>query len=215
MQNNAAARATLQQLNAYSATLPQELSTEIDNYCAINNIYLNSLTNGLIDTSVLTVHKEELLDAALSESWLYSAQAKALYSYLTDTLFPEYTPLPEDVLELRKSEAKQDISDIFSPVLKVYPNPNNGLLFIEYDFDKNYEAGYDILFEAIGKNRAESCEKGFVNIYTIEGKLVKTENLENKKGLKTIDMVSLPNGMYILEIADCYGNNISEKINKE
>ncbi|MDR2009046.1 MAG: hypothetical protein LBQ22_01010, partial [Bacteroidales bacterium] len=215
MQDYISAGSTLQQLSTYSATLPPELSVEVDNYCSVNNIYLNSLNDGLIDTSLLVLHKEELLEAALSGSWLYSAQAKTLYSYLTDTIFPEYTPLPEDITEPRKLEIKQDIPDMFRPVLKVYPNPNKGFLFIEYDFGRNYEPGYDILFEATGKIRTESCNKGNINIYTIEGRLVKTGDLENEKGLKTMDISSLPDAIYILEISDCYGNSSSEKITKQ
>ncbi|NLA23521.1 MAG: T9SS type A sorting domain-containing protein, partial [Bacteroidales bacterium] len=167
------------------------------------------------DTAVLTLHKDKLLEAALSESWLYSAQAKTLYSYLTDTVFLEYTPLPEDVFEIRKQTEKVDISDLFNPKLKVYPNPSLGLVFIEYDFRQNYEPGYDILFETIGKVRSESCNKGMVNIYSIEGKLLQTQELKNEKGLKTIDISSLPSGTYILEISDCYENKTSEKITKQ
>ncbi len=188
-----------------------ELSEEIDN----NNIYLDALINGVADTAILSLHKDELLEAAVSESWLYSAQAKALYSYLTDTVFPEYTPLPEDVPEERTVNAKADISNMFNPVLKVYPNPSKGLIFIEYDFGNSYEAGYDILFEAIGKARSQSCGKGMISIYTLDGKLLQSEELKAEKGLKSIDISYLTNGIYILEIADCYGNKNSEKITKQ
>jgi hypothetical protein len=209
------ARGTLQQLRTYSVSLESELSEEIDNFCAINNIYLDALANGTVDTAVLSLHKEKILEAALSESWLYSATAKTLYSYLTDTLFSEYTPLPEDVPEEKTVKAKADISGMFNPVLKVYPNPSKGLVFIEYDFGKSCEAGYDILFEAVGKVRSQSCDKGMVNIYTVDGKLLKSEDLEAEKGLKHIDIGSLPNGVYILEVSDCYGNASSEKITKQ
>ncbi|NLA23919.1 MAG: hypothetical protein GX879_03030, partial [Bacteroidales bacterium] len=48
------ARASLQELRTLAIEIDEELAEEIERYCDINTIYLNSLKDNLIDTAVLT-----------------------------------------------------------------------------------------------------------------------------------------------------------------
>ncbi|MDL2262224.1 T9SS type A sorting domain-containing protein [Bacteroidales bacterium OttesenSCG-928-I21] len=215
--DTSAAQKTLSELMIYASTLESGMRNEINNYCDISSIYLNSIDNGIIDTAVLALSKETLLDAAISGSWMYSAQAQDLYSYLTDTVFWEPTPLPEEVPEElpEKRNTKTDISELFAPVFKIYPNPTNGMLFMEYDPENNYGPGYELLLKAIGKEYAGNCSNISVNISSMEGKILKNIEFEDGKTIKTIDINNFSNGIYIIEITDCYGNKTSKKITKQ
>jgi hypothetical protein len=202
-------------LRNYSSGLSGDISREIGTYCFIGDIYLNSVDENGVDTAYIENYREQIYEAIYDISPLYSAQAEILYSYISDTIFAEYTPLPEDITITRNAERIAKPSDLFKPELNIYPNPTKGFIFIEYSFERNYEAGYELLFEAMGKYREENCNKGYVNIYSVEGKILRSLELENGKGSKTVDISNLPDGIYVLEINDCYGNKTSEKITKQ
>lgn len=74
------------------------------------------------------------------------------------------------------SQAKDTTNTVF----KLYPNPNNGKMLLDYTLNAN--------------------EKGEIQIYDISGKLVSRYELENTKNQLTIDSEKLTNGVYVYHI---------------
>lgn len=215
--NNSAAQNVISQLNAYSVNLPDDIREEVQEYCHINNIYLNSIKNEEIDKDYLETKRDELFEAATKYSTLYSAQAQILYEYISDTIFPEYTPVPWDEISSRskKERSISKVENLFAPSLSIYPNPGKELVFVEYDFEKNFEEGYELLFKAMGKTKVETSGRGIMSIYNSEGKEIESIDLYNLKDLKSINIKTYTVGTYIIKISDLYGNSKTISLIKE
>jgi hypothetical protein len=211
----ASAQSTLNELEAYSQNLEPEIAQELSTYCAISDINIRATKTTVVDTALIVANKELILTAATDNSSLYSSQARGLYSYISDTVFKEPTPLPGDIISRKKAKVKVNPDDLFRPQLKLYPNPSNGIVFIEYDFRKNYEPGYELLFEVMGKKQNEDCGSGVVKVYNINGTLLQTSCLAEKRGLEVINIENYPSGIYMVEVSDCYGNLNSVKLVKK
>jgi hypothetical protein len=69
-----------------------------------------------------------------------------------------------------------DQLELNSPVIKVYPNPSNGLFIIEHNLNKPV-----------------------LEIFSIDGKLVFTDRLNDLKNRINTD---LPNGLYNIKLTD-------------
>ena len=103
---------------------------------------------------------------------------------------------------------------MFSPTLKVYPNPNDGLIFVEYDFSRVSDEAFTLLYRAMGYSPEANCKNGELKIYTDDGKLLQTLVLNRAADLKTIDATGYAAGAYLIELTDCYGNKNTVKITK-
>ncbi|MDR2009045.1 MAG: T9SS type A sorting domain-containing protein [Bacteroidales bacterium] len=80
---------------------------------------------------------------------------------------------------------------------KIFPNPATDKVYIEFYDHSKY-----------------SCGNVLLNLYTSDGKQVQSRTLINIQNIETLDITNLPDGVYIIEITDCYGNKSSEKITK-
>ncbi len=210
---NEDARNTLNNMRSFANYLPQEKAEEIIMFCDVNEIFLNSVENENSD-SILFANKGLLFEAASDMSTEYSAMAEILYSQTTDSVFYEYTPLPTDEITPKNITVYENTSDIFSPEFKVYPNPTKGLVFVEYNFDRTYEKGAELLLKALNLEKEVNCNTGIIKVYSEDSKLIKTINLDNKNGLTTINLNKQSAGIYFIEIIDCYGNANNVKVVK-
>jgi hypothetical protein len=208
------AQSSLIQLRTYAAQQPPEIATELLTFCDVNEIYLDYISEEHGDTAILARNKEMLFSAARSSSALYSATAEILYSYITDSSFYEYTPMPFEVMTPRNIEATTEEPVLFKPQIKVYPNPSDGLVFVEYNFAESYTEGYELIYRALGIEQKDNCEHGEIRVYTYDAKLLQTVQLNALSGMITIDIRSYTPGTYLLEIADCFGNTETVKITK-
>jgi len=76
-----------------------------------------------------------------------------------------------------------DIPNINNNIsITCYPNPTNGKLFIYYDFAKSTKAK--------------------IKIYNLVGELIKTDNIENSKGIYQTDFNNFAHGIYYINISN-------------
>ncbi|MDD3860837.1 MAG: T9SS type A sorting domain-containing protein, partial [Bacteroidales bacterium] len=163
-------------------------------------------------SDVLFANKDFLFAAAQSQSPLYSATAELLYSYTTDSVFYEYTPLPIEVMAPRNIFVSTDCEAEHSFGFEVYPNPTKEVLYIEYNFGEIYEEAEQLLNETIGKAKDKDYCFGEIRIYTIDGKLLQTKSIKSNKGVEEINIGKSKPGQYLIEIKDCFGETYSKKI---
>ncbi len=164
--------------------------------------------------SILAANKELLFEAASRMSPDYSAMAEILYSQTTDSVFYEYTPLPFEEVIPKNLVVTENPKSIFTPEFKVYPNPTKGMVIVEYNFERVYENGTELLLKALNLDKQDNCKTGVINVFNSEGKYLNTINLDMIKGMATIDLNKQVPGIYLIEITDCYGNKNSVKIVK-
>ena len=213
---------TIDELRNYAVGITGEKSRELLTYCDVNEVYLQIIDDIEKDSKYLDSKKEMLYNAALDESPMYSALAEILYEYATDSEYAErrsprqrqYTPLPWDEISPKSVKTTANTENVFKPELKVYPNPTQGVVFVEYDFSKTYSEGYDLLLNAMSLIREGDCNKGEIVVYSEDGRLLQTIKLNMTADIKTILMTDYTPGLYIIEISDCYGNKNSVKITK-
>lgn len=129
---------TLDELRNYAYGISGEKSHEILTFCDVNEVYLQIIDDIEKDSKYLDSKKEMLYNAALEQSPMYSAMAEILYEFATDSEYAEYTPLPWVEMSPKSVEMQSKPKNIFKPELKVYPNPTQGVVFVEYDFNKTY-----------------------------------------------------------------------------
>ncbi len=193
--------------------LNQEEQEEIDNYCAVNHIYLQAIKSGIIDKDQLEKNLKLLSQVVLENSPLYSARAKVLYQYIINDRLAEYTPLPNDPNTIRSMKEVQNVKpdNLFKPSLKVYPNPSIDMINVEYSFENVLEEANELLLNNSGGN----CTHGTVRLYAQNGALLLSDVLSEKSGIKKLNLENFASGIYTLEISDCYGNSKSILVNKQ
>jgi hypothetical protein len=81
---------------------------------------------------------------------------------------------------------------------RIFPNPVTDKVYIEFYDHSKY-----------------SCGNAFITLYTPDGKHIQSRALTSMQTIETLDITHLSDGIYILEINDCYGNKTSEKITKQ
>ncbi|MFD0863718.1 T9SS type A sorting domain-containing protein [Sungkyunkwania multivorans] len=107
------------------------------------------------------------------------------------------TNLLEDVLETEISEVSTEIKGNSEEVLhKIYPNPTEGVLSLALS-DENL------------------TPTGSVNIYNINGTLVKKEHISKPSGRLALDLSDLPSGVYFIHAHLSNGQAITERIIKK
>jgi hypothetical protein len=167
------------------------------------------------NTNILTEYTELLFDAESKNSPLYSATARVLLELCTDTVFLEYTPLPTPQISNKNAEIQDSlVIQNIAPFICVSPNPANDIVFIEYSFSEFYNEGNDLLFEQIGVQKQDYCKTGELKIYTENGKLLDVISIENIQGILNLNVSNYSDGIYMIEITDCYGNSTSHKLIK-
>jgi hypothetical protein len=192
-----------------------QLSFDIQRYCDVEELYLSAIQDSVVDTTIFAANQAFPREAALDASPWYSGKAQTLYELATDSVFLEYTPLPEPEITPKMAVQKPDINEIFKPEIKVYPNPAKGMLFVEYNFESVSQEGADLLLTELGYNKANTCKNGNIVVYSKTGKKAIDMEVSNKLGIKTIDISKLVPASYIIEITDCYGFTNSVKIVKQ
>src|SRR6056297_131311 len=87
---------TLSALRNYAANLQDDsIAMEIQRYCDVNDVYLSAIQDSIFDNTVLEQNQAFLRQAAQGFSPWYSGVAETLYEMATDSVFLEYTPLPQ------------------------------------------------------------------------------------------------------------------------
>lgn len=125
------------------------------------------------------------------ESYPGQATAQLILSQAGIREFEEVIKLPEPAIENKSIAIQKGNTDNFSTsddIINVYPNPTAGDIYVEYAFLSN-------------------ADKGFIEIYGINGNLVYRTELLQPIGVFTYKE-KLPSGNYIIKV----GNNFSQKI---
>ncbi len=212
-QNFRTAKLELAHLNDLAKNRNDSIGKELETFITVENIQLAYLDK--MDTTIIAKNKTYLEEMAMMESDMYSGKAQNLLALIGEYPYFEYTPMPEDISNPRRTEKQADIKDMFKPTLNIYPNPTKGILTIEYNFEIMQKEGMDLLMQVLGYTVKEHCKHGEVNIYTTAGRLLQTIPLNKLRGNKTIDLSTYPSGNYIVELKDCYENNNSIMITKQ
>lgn len=210
------AQNNIDELRNYASSLNDiELSEEINMFCDINDLYLELISDTSTNLNILSDNTELLFEAESDNSPLYSATARVLLELCTDTVFLEYTPLPSPQIS-NKNVTIQDSLVIhnIAPFINVYPNPASNIVFIEYNFEEFYIEGNDLLFEQLGIHKQENCKRGELKLFTEDGKILQVIPFEDIQGIVNLNISGYSEGIYIIEITDCYGNKTSQKITK-
>lgn len=212
-----AVRDALKNIYGMTSGMDSDLRDELTTFYSINNIYVDYLTanSDAEAAKILDGNSTALLSAVNDSSHLYSGLAEILYEKYADGIFLEYTPLPEMIIT-NKSIIISDKIDttLFTPYIIIYPNPTDGMTFIEYNFEYTKENGMEYLLDVLGKSHIDNCNNGTLNLYSSDLKILFTHNFNQKAGLYGIDLGKYPNGAYFIEITDCYGNSKTLKIIK-
>ncbi len=209
------ARNILNALRKHALTLNNgSITLEIQRYCDVHDILISVLNDTQNEKTELEQNQAFLRQAAQGFSPWYSGVAKTLYEMATDSVFLEYTPLPQPEITPKNMMAKQD-DDIFSPEVNVYPNPTKDELYVEYNFQSETGNGNDLLLEEMGHKQTDNCTGGKIAVYTIEGKVIFRKNLNQASGIEIINMNDYKPANYVVEIKDCYGFSKELKIVKQ
>lgn len=217
-QDYSSARGTLKDIYGMTTGMELDLRYKVTTFCSVNEIYVDFLTaaSEAQAIKVLEDNSTTLLTAIDDEYPLYSGLAEILYEHLADGEFLEYTPSPEVSISSKSVNIVEypDISP-FIPKLSAYPNPTSDIVFIEYNFEYSDEEGVECLLDALGKLRMDNCERGILNIYSSDSKLLYSKRITQKHGLENISLHDYPSGLFLIEIIDCNNNSNSIKITKE
>jgi len=151
----------------------------------------------------------------LDASPWYSGKAQTLYALATDSILLEYTPIPHPEVSTKLAVCKPDLNSIFSPEIKLYPNPVKELLFVEYNFISMSETGTDLLLKELDYEKTNTCENGNIVVYSNSGQKLVDLELSQSLGVIRINFKDFAAGNYIVEVTDCYGFTNSTKIVKQ
>ena len=212
-----AVRDALKSIYGMTTGMEQDLRDELTTFCSVNNIYVDYLTatSDAEAAKILDGNSATLLSAVNDSSPLYSGLAEILYEKYADGIFLEYTPLPEMIITNKSMiVSKESDTTLFAPYVAIYPNPTDGMVFVEYNFEYAKENGIEFLLYVLGKSHIDNCNNGILNLYSSDLKILFTHNFDQKAGLYGIDLGKYPNGAYFIEIIDCYGNTKTLKIIK-
>ncbi len=190
------------------------VASEIQTFCDINDIYLSSIGDTIM-SDVLFANKDFLFAAAQSQSPLYSATAELLYSYTTDSVFYEYTPLPIEIFAPRNINIIEDTEDEKYTIFEVYPNPTSDVIYVEYDFSQIYDDATKLYLQTLGVEQNGECKYGRILVYSNDAKLLMEIPVENVSGNQKINLRNYVPGQYLIELIDCYGNSKVKKISKK
>ena len=210
-----AVRDALKSIYGMTTGMEQDLRDELTTFCSINNIYVDYLTatSDAEAAKILDGNSAILLSAVNDSSPLYSGLAEILYEKYADGIFLEYTPLPEIAISNKSMiVSKEPDTTLFAPYVTIYPNPTDGMVFVEYNFEYSKENGIEFLLDVLGKSHVDNCNNGALNIYSSDSKILFTRQLFQSSGISVVDLSNYPTGTYIIEIHDCIGNATSVKI---
>ena len=141
--------------------------------------------------------------------------AEVLYEKYADGVFLEYTPLPEMAISNKSMIVSEEPdATLFAPYIAIYPNPTDGMVFVEYNFEYSKESGIEFLLDVLGKPHVEDCDNGTLNLFSPDSKILFNMQLVQSAGIAVIDLSSYPAGTYFVEVLDCIGNASSLKIIK-
>lgn len=141
------------------------------NQKTVNDIYLNSIGHGIptldvLQTQTLTnIAMQDALDAGPA---VYDA--RVMLNINKDII------VPEDESQRSMSINSENTSQLF----RLYPNPNNGVMMLDYNLNAN--------------------DKGEILIYDITSKLIISYSLNNKINQLIINNEQLNNGIYFYHI---------------
>ena len=212
-----AVRDALKNIYGMTTGMEQDLRDELTTFCSVNNIYVDYLTatSDAEAAKILDGNSVALLSAVNDSSPLYSGLAEVLYEKYADGVFLEYTPLPEMAISNKSMKASEEPdATLFAPYIAIYPNPTDGMVFVEYNFEYSQESGIDFLLDVLGKPHVEDCNKGTLNLFSSDSKILFNMQLVQSAGMAVIDLSSCPAGTYIVEVLDCIGNTSRLKVVK-
>ena len=211
----AAVRDALKGIYGMTSGMDSYLRDELTNFCSVNNIYVDYLTatSDAEAAKILDGNSATLLSAVNDSSPLYSGLAEVLYEKYADGVFLEYTPLPEMAISNKSMIVSEEPdATLFAPYIAIYPNPTDGMVFVEYNFEYSKESGIEFLLEVLGKPHDENCNIGTLNLYSSDSKILHTMQMVQCAGMSVIDLSNYPAGTYIIEVLDCIGNATSVKV---
>ena len=185
-------------------SLPEMLQQETEDYIFLQRLMLTMRQNPRNAPFQIEINYKRLTDLADTVMGKNSSIAGGLLSYYQlqkqsqrdtayDYVYEETYQLPESdrggkLPQIGHHDYSQYASQ-GSDMLNVFPNPANNVLQIEYlNLSKDNQ----------------------LNIYSLQGQLIKTLPVNKKIGLTTIDVTDMSNGIYILSLGG-FNNNYSVK----
>ncbi|MDD3861049.1 MAG: hypothetical protein PHW83_12695, partial [Bacteroidales bacterium] len=193
---------------------PVAQADEVNTFCDINEIHLTYISDSAAN-DILVDNEDLLFNAAQSISPLYSAMSEILYSYISDSVFFEYTPLPYEVIAPRNISSLTDTKDKESFMFELYPNPTDNIVYVEYDLSGVYDGATELYHNNIGVEQKGDCRYGKIIVYSNDAKVLEEVALESETGVQKISLRNYVPGQYLIEIRDCYGIIRAKKVSKK
>ena len=168
------ARIALQAVLQYSDALNLE---ENQNYCTLQNLLLDLAEAGTDINNISSAQEQTIRDiAAISTGAAYLAKQILYLVYQEEFEFPIVKILPSS-LRLISDLKSVESTNVYATI---YPNPNNGIMQLEYSFNDG--------------------EDGELVIISITGKEIARYKLNNKNGIFNIPETSLSQGIYFYKV---------------
>ena len=166
---------------AQKDTIPSEgdslIWTKVEH--AFTYIYEYSTDSSFTFSTVDTIYKNHVFVNAFQPAETYYWRVRGLNTYLYDTIIGNWSNTG-----IFYSDITADIADLNHNQFKIFPNPSNGIVFIQ-----GLPNCYD------------------VKVYNNIGHNIMVDVVDNK-----IDLTAQPKGIYILKIIPVNGSPLSEKI---
>ena len=155
----------------------------------MKEIGLLSDTHGYLDISNLDAMSINTLEDIEASGGMVSAYARGILLLNNVISYKEPVYIPQ--IDIKPRSIKHSIEQTNNEYFKVYPNPANNYINIEYQLP-------------------ETTELILLTIYNIEGKIVNTFTLKYNIDTKLIPVSNLKQGSYIVSIS-ANGRNFGEQ----
>jgi endonuclease/exonuclease/phosphatase family metal-dependent hydrolase len=164
-----------------NTTAQKNIKLNLTNLPADYNLQLYKSNGSLLATSANTGTNNESITYNTSTVATYYAKVYGVSGSNNAQCYNLLATISNTALRLDESEGV--VETVKSNVLKLYPNPTNSRLTIEFDL--------------------EEVAPILISIYDVSGKLISTENYEGVAGSNAFykDVFDLTNGFYIITIS--------------
>ncbi|OFY28220.1 MAG: hypothetical protein A2275_15865 [Bacteroidetes bacterium RIFOXYA12_FULL_35_11] len=179
-------------INLVLQFIPTDQLNEAQNYIKIMNVIIELAETGKSLFEINAAQEQDLREAA-SSGTMVALQAETILELVFGESFPAVVSKIQPVSNTKLLMSDIDIRKFDNPVYaKLFPNPNNGNMQLEYSLPKG-EDGELLILDVSGKE------------------IYKTELLPNQK-LLTIPTISIAEGIYLYRVSLGEGISVTEKL---
>jgi hypothetical protein len=195
MSNYNEALTTIGTIRSLASNLEAEKAENINNWLDLEEIAISiELADSTEKDSIVLANVNFLTNLAEDNNQKGQIKAQLMLEKAGIAEFDEYTPLPEEDMENKRTVIEKTISSINSStdLIFIYPNPVKDVLTVEYA----------LLTEASVNS---------LGIYDVKGKLLFSVPIKDQLGIEKIDVSSLSKGNYFVSFGINGINNLSKK----